>query len=60
MKGGLPVNDDNSVCGDMDDVLMFDPKSSGWENIGSMKTARRSNGASLVNIADVITASNND
>jgi len=37
-----------------DDVLTYVPETSDWKNIGSMKTARRYHGASLVNMADVI------
>jgi len=37
-----------------DDVLMFDPKTSEWKKIGTMKTKRGNHAASLVNIADVI------
>ena len=37
-----------------DDVLMFDPETSEWKKIGSMKTTRVYHGASLVNMEDVI------
>ena len=42
----------------LDDVLMFDPKSSNWIKVGSMKTARYSHGTSLVNMDDVISYCN--
>merc|ERR1711915_459478 len=38
----------------LDDVLVYDPETSNWKKTGSMKTARRYHGASLVNIKDVI------
>ena len=37
-----------------DDVLLYVPETSDWKKIGSMKTARFSHGASLVNMGDVI------
>ena len=37
-----------------DDVLMFDPETSDWKKIGSMKNARYYHAASLVNMGDVI------
>jgi len=49
MTGGY-----NSDDGDNDDVLMFDPKTSDWKKIGSMKIARANHAASLVNTVDVI------
>ena len=48
-KGGYNYDDGNN-----DDVLMFDPKTSDWKKIGSMKIARGAHAASLVNIVDVI------
>ena len=41
-------------CQSSDDVLMFDPDTSDWKKVGSMKTARRFHGASLVNMGDVV------
>merc|ERR1711973_736869 len=40
--------------GASNDVLMYVPETSDWKKIGSLKTARGSHGASLVNKADVI------
>ena len=37
-----------------DDVLMFDPETSDWKKIGSMKTARSYHAASLVKMEEVI------
>jgi len=44
-KGGYHV---------LDDVLMFDSKTSDWKKIGSMKNKRYLHAASLVSMADVI------
>jgi len=38
----------------LDDVLVYDPWTSDWKKIGSLKTARSDHGASLVNRNDVI------
>ena len=44
----------NNGCQEYDDVLMFDPKTSDWKKIGSMKLRRELHAASLVNTVDVI------
>ena len=43
-----------SSCHYYDDVLMFDPETSDWKKVGSMKNARDWHGASLVKLGEVI------
>ena len=38
----------------IDDVLAYVPETSDWKKIGSMRTARRYHGASLVKMEEVI------
>merc|ERR1711973_82166 len=51
MTGGEIYDGDRQSS---DDVLLYVPDTSDWKKIGTMKTARFSHGASLVNLGDVI------
>ena len=44
----------NNGCQYYDDVLMFDPETSDWKKVGSMRTARNYHGASLVKLGEVV------
>jgi len=51
MTGGYYYDGDNHYY---DDVLMFDPETSDWKKVGSMRTARSFHAASLVKMEEVI------
>merc|ERR1712131_478412 len=51
MTGGYYHDGDNHYY---DDVLMFDPETSDWKKVGSMRTARSFHAASLVKMEEVI------